>query len=176
MAYPPHHVLAEPETLLLPLNRPESFSASLRGPSVHAEEFRLHFRDAREPDVANEVLQSCGPAGRICVLGFVLPKRLCKHAVRRNLIRRATRDGLREHLRTVPDWPSAPPPVLVLKLTRKLPETFVSASSPALSRYVKARIQALLNLYARRGRLSATSARPGFADQGPSQIQAETRP
>ena len=176
MAHPAHHVLAERETLLLPLNRPESFLVSLRGPSLYAEEFRLHFRDAREPDVANDVLQSCDPSRRICVFGFVLPKRLCKHAVRRNLIRRVTRECLREHLRTAPDWASAPPPVLVLKLTRKLPEAFISASSPALGQYVRARIQRLLNLYARRGRPSVATARPGLSDQGPPQALSEAQP
>lgn len=176
MAQPTHHVLAERETLLLPLSRPESFLVSLRGPSVCAEEFRLHFREAREHDVANDVLQSSDSSGRICVFGFVLPKRLCKHAVRRNLIRRVTRECLREHLRTAPLWPSAPPPVLVLKLTRKLPETFVSASSPALGRYVRARIQVLLNLYAGRGRPSVAPAMSGLSGRGLPPAQPGARP
>lgn len=153
------------EPRLLPLNQPQAFVASLRAPSVHADEFRLHVRDAEESDITPDVLHVCGPSGRICILGFVLPKRVCKHAVRRNLIRRVTRECLREHLKNAVDWPSTPP-VLVLKLTRKLPDTFISAGSPALARHVRSSIRALLQHYTRRYVASGGTQQPGSATLG----------
>lgn len=172
-----------PVVRIVPLARPSSFLASLRGPGLQVEEFRLHHRSLQEterqdlytqlsrrrsasPDALIQTLATAEYkpqerfgvdatlALRACVLGFVLPKRVCKHAVRRNLIRRVMREGLRNHLLQAPDWP-VEPPVLVLKLTRKLPERFSSAGSSPLGHYVRQQVQALLSQYsARRGRLS----------------------
>ncbi|MBW4048783.1 MAG: ribonuclease P protein component [Proteobacteria bacterium] len=127
---------------LVPLTRPESFSASLRGRGVRGQELYLHHRAALDADGIQ-----LGACTRECVLGFVVPKRLCKQAVRRNLIRRVMREALREVMHQDDlRWPS-PTPVLVLKLTRKLPESFVSANSRNLMRYVRTQIQLLLRQY-----------------------------
>jgi ribonuclease P protein component len=135
----------------LPLNRPESFVSSLRAPGVQAQEFRLHHRSLQHGDAIQV------PAGqRSCVVGFVLPKRLCRHAVRRNMIRRVAREGLRAWLRQADEWPEQPP-VLVFKLTRKLPEAFTSARSPALRSHVRASVLELLQRY--RERLQKLAAR-----------------
>ncbi len=162
---------------IVPLDRPQSFLLSLRAPGLQAQEFRLHHRSLlaleaehlglTSPDATRQATQpsiaGSPDAGfravRGCVLGFVLPKRVCKHAVRRNLIRRHMREGLREHLLQALDWPPQPP-VLVLKLTRKLPETFGSARSPRLGSYVRRQLQALLHQYsARWARLPETDVR-----------------
>jgi ribonuclease P protein component len=163
---------------IFPLDRPQSFLASLRGAGLQEQEFRLHHRslleterqalfaqhlwqDAARSDEVIRGLTASDPSGprgacagrdaarRACVLGFVLPKRMCKHAVRRNLIRRVMREGLRKHLLQAPDWPLEPP-VLVLKLSRKLPETFTSAKSRLLGIYVRQQLQALLRQYSAR--------------------------
>ena len=175
MVLPQDHAPAVMKTRLLPLNKPSSFLASLRAASVQTEEFRLHLREARESEVTPEALQLCGPSSRICVLGFVLPKRVCKHAVRRNLIRRVARACLHDHLKSMPGWPVTPP-VLVFKLTRKLPETFTSAASPALAQYVRVRIQALLQQYARRSMSSATLPQPKVLEQVDLPRKTEGRP
>ncbi len=159
---------------IVALDRPQSFLDSLRAPGLQAQEFRLHHRSLlaleavrlgltppKSPRQCPQGAPASADAGlraaRCCVLGFVLPKRVCKHAVRRNLIRRHMREGLRAHLLQAPDWPLEPP-VLVLKLTRKLPETFSSARSPLLGRYVRQQLQTLLRQY------SVRWARPPVAD------------
>ena len=144
---------------LVPLTRPESFSASLRGQGVRGPEFYLHHRAALDADGIQP-----GACTRECVLGFVVPKRLCKQAVRRNLIRRVMREALREVMRQDDlRWPS-PAPVLVLKLTRKLPDSFVSASSRNLMRYVRTQIQHLLRQY------HARILREAFTDVAPASV------
>jgi ribonuclease P protein component len=178
--------LASREVRIFPLDRPQSFLASLRGAGLQAQEFRLHHRSLLEaerqalcsqrlwPDTARsgEIIQCLAPtepsmsrtsclggevAWRACVLGFVLPKRVCKHAVRRNLIRRIMREGLRKHLLQASDWPLEPP-VLVLKLTRKLPETFASARSLPLGRHLRLQVQSLLLQYSARMARQATAS------------------
>ncbi|SCC91353.1 conserved hypothetical protein [Thiomonas sp. X19] len=180
-AFPPNANVDLFDVRIVPLDQPQSFLASLRAPGLQAQEFRLHHRsllaleaerlgltppNPARPDTessiagAAPVRPGASPmAPRCCVLGFVLPKRVCKHAVRRNLIRRHMREGLRAHLLQAPDWPLEPP-VLVLKLTRKLPETFSSARSPLLGRYVRQQLQALLSQYsARLARLPVADVR-----------------
>ncbi len=154
--------LALRDVRIIPLDKPSSFLASLRGASLQEQEFRLHHRSLLEVERQALFAQSLQPSvareatWRACVLGFVLPKRVCRHAVRRNLIRRIMREGLRKHLLQAPDWPLEPP-VLVLKLTRKLPETFASARSLPLGRHLRQQVQALLLQY------SARLARPTTA-------------
>ena len=138
----PHHGRREFTIRLVPLTRPESFSASLRGRGVRGQDFYLHHRMAVDADGIQP-----GACSRQCVLGFVVPKRLCKQAVRRNLIRRVMREALREIMhRDDVSWPERTP-VLVLKLTRKLPDAFVSANSHSLMQYVRTQIQQLLRQY-----------------------------
>ena len=116
--------------------------ASLRASAVQASEFRLHRREVTVDDrIPAQVSQD--PPSRSCVVGFVVPKRYCRHAVRRNLIRRVMREALRAHIREAAQWP-ADPPVLVFRLVRALPASFISASSPALRRHVGESAQALL--------------------------------
>lgn len=53
------------------------------------------------------------------------------------------REALRAHMRDATQWP-VDPPVLVFRLVRALPTTFISASSPALRRHVGECARALL--------------------------------
>ncbi len=153
MADAPHRGRREFTIGLVPLMRPESFSASLRGRGVRGQDFYLHHRMAVDADGIQP-----GPWDRQCVLGFVVPKRLCKQAVRRNLIRRVMREALREVMRRDDLSWTGPTPVLVLKLTRKLPDSFVSANSRSLMQYVRTQIQQLLRQYRER------TLREGSAD------------
>ncbi len=130
-----------PAVRLLAVSRPESYSASLRARWVQAGEFRLHYRDACVEDALPD------PGARpCCALGFVLPKRQCRHAARRNLIRRVAREALRDALRArgVAQDASAAVPVLVLRLQSRLGEQWVSAQSPALRRYLRQTLSQLL--------------------------------
>ena len=125
---------------LLALLRPESFGASLRARWVQAGEFRLHYRSASEQDALPE------PTAQVaCAVGFVLPKRQCKHAVRRNLIRRVARERLREYLRSHPREPGQALPVLVLRLQSRLDARWRSAQSDALRRYLHQTLAQLLS-------------------------------
>ncbi len=138
-----------PAVRLLAVSRPESYSASLRARWVQAGEFRLHFRDASVEDALPD------PGARpCCALGFVLPKRQCRHAARRNLIRRVAREALRDLLRkrevaqdasaAIPTPIPTPIPVLVLRLQSRLDAQWVSAQSPALRRYLRQTMSQLL--------------------------------
>ena len=134
-----------PAAWLLPVSRPESYSTSLRARWVQAGEFRLHYRDASVEDALPD------PGARpCCALGFVLPKRQCRHAARRNLIRRVAREALRDLLRqraVAQDVSAAiptPMPVLVLRLQSRLDAQWVSAQSPALRRYLRQTMWQLL--------------------------------
>ncbi len=133
---------ARPAVRLIALSRPSGFMASLRASGVQACEFRLHRREVSVDDRLLERVSQHPPA-RSCVVGFVVPKRYCRHAVRRNLIRRVMREALRRYMLEAIEWP-ADPPVLVFRLMRALPTTFVSASSPALRLYVGACARDLL--------------------------------
>jgi ribonuclease P protein component len=124
---------------LLALLRPESFGASLRARWVQAGEFRLHYRGASEQDA---LIESTAQAA--CAVGFVLPKRQCKHAARRNLIRRIARERFRAHLGEHPRQPGQPLPVLVLRLQAKLDPRWRSAQSKALREYLHQTIGRLL--------------------------------
>lgn len=128
------------------LRRPESFAASFTAPSVQAAEFKLHYRDWLAAD--RETAPTPGPSAQALGLGLVIPKKWCKPAVRRNLIKRAMRQALREW-----EFPAAAEvhsPVLMLRLTRRLPPDFRSAASPALRQYVREQIDRLLRAWARR--------------------------
>ena len=117
---------------LLALSRPESFAASFRARWVQAGEFRLHYRSVVAADALPEPTPQ--PA---CAVGFVLPKRQCRHAARRNLIRRIARERIRAHLREHGHaLAGQAPPVLVLRQQARLGDAWVSAQAPALRRYL----------------------------------------
>ncbi len=139
----PAGTLSAQSVVLLSLTRPESFQAGLRAPGVQAGALRLQFRALRDIDRAPEQ-----PA---CMVGFVLPKRLCRAAVRRNLIRRVLRAVLREALRDPQSASVLRGRALIVRLTEKLPPQFVSAASPALRAHLRVSAQQLLQLLPRRG-------------------------
>ncbi len=152
---------------LLALLRPESFGASLRARWVQAGEFRLHYRSASEQDALSE------PTAQVaCAVGFVLPKRQCKHAARRNLIRRVARERLRAHLLSHPREPGQELPVLVLRLQTRLDARWRSAQSDALRRYLHQTLEQLLGAWEakRPGRQQGQgSEAPRAADAAPGQ-------
>lgn len=129
------------------LRRPEQFSACFSARSVQHGEFRLHYRAALDAETRD------GPAGLACWLGLVVPKKFCKQAVRRNLIKRAMRQALRD-LR-LPQSGRLQAPVLMLRLTRKLPAEFRSARSPALAAYVRAAVNDLVAAWIQRSLIVA---------------------
>ena len=87
------------------------------------------------------------------MLGFMLPKRWCRHAVRRNLLRRVLREALREALRDAATAAALADTALIVRLTARLPAEFVSAASPALRRHVRDAAQQLIaQLLQRRAR------------------------
>ena len=130
---------------LHPLTRPESFQAGLRAPGVQVGALRLQYRGVLACDRA--------PATPACMVGFVLPKRWCRYAVRRNLLRRVWREALREALRDAATAAALADTTLIVRLTTKLPAEFVSAASPALRRYVRdAACQLIAQLLQRRAR------------------------
>ena len=130
---------------LHPLTRPESFQAGLRAPGVQVGALRLQFRAVQACDRA--------PHAPACMLGFVLPKRWCRHAVRRNLLRRVLREALREALRDATTAAALADTALIVRLTARLPAEFVSAASPALRRHVRgAARQLIAQLLQRRAR------------------------
>ncbi|MFZ5577152.1 MAG: ribonuclease P protein component [Pseudomonadota bacterium] len=124
------------------LRQPDAFAALFAARYFQQAEFRLHYRAAPA-----EWLQG-DAAPRCCWLGLVIPKKFCKAAVRRNLIKRVMRQALRElHL---PEFAQMQSPVLMLRLTRKLPTDFRSARSPALLAYVQQAVNALLKAWIER--------------------------
>lgn len=145
-----NHDEANAPVHLLALLRPESFGASLRARWVQAGEFRLHYRGASEQDAL-----SPPTAQAACAVGFVLPKRQCKHAARRNLIRRIAREHIRRHLLEHDVSPEPVPgqtrslPVLVLRQQARLGPQWVSAQSPALRRYLHETLGRLLDEWER---------------------------
>ncbi|MGC9161930.1 MAG: ribonuclease P protein component [Thiomonas sp.] len=118
------------------LRQPDAFAACFSAPFIQQAEFRLHFRAA--PNEWN-FPQEGQPQ---CWLGLVVPKKFCKPAVRRNLIKRVMRQALREL--DLPQGAVLKAPVLMLRLTRKLPAEFRSARSAALLAYVRQAVNALL--------------------------------
>ncbi len=137
--------------LLLSLTRPESFQAGLRAPGVQVDALRVQYRALRDIDRA--------PGQPACMVGFVLPKRLCRAAVRRNLIRRVMRAVLRDALRDPPTARALGGRALIVRLTDRLPPQFVSAASPALRAYLRVSAQQLLQLLLRRGGSSGAAQR-----------------
>ena len=154
-----NHDEANAPVHLLALLRPESFGASLRARWVQAGEFRLHYRGASAQDALIEPT-----AQAACAVGFVLPKRQCKHAARRNLIRRIARERLRAHLREHPRQPGQALPVLVLRLQAKLDARWRSAQSKALRDYLHQTIARLLAEW--EPKRQRTAALPGDSGQG----------
>lgn len=124
------------------LRQPEMFAALFAARYVQQAEFRLHYRAA--PAAWSEV----AAAPSRCWLGLVIPKKFCKPAVRRNLIKRVMRQALRD-LR-LPETARLQAPLLMLRLTRKLPAEFRSARSPALLAYVRQAVNALLQTWIER--------------------------
>ena len=141
---------AKASATLLALHRPESFAASFRARWVQAGEFRLHYRSA----VAADALPEPTPQ-HACAVGFVLPKRQCRHAARRNLIRRIAREHIRRHLLehgVAPEPVTGQAlslPVLVLRQQARLGPQWVSAQSPALRRYLHETLGRLLDEWER---------------------------
>ena len=124
------------------LRQPDAFAALFAARYVQRDEFRLHYRA-----VPGEWDGTASTASR-CWLGLVIPKKFCKAAVRRNLIKRVMRQALRDlHL---PEAAQMQAPVLMLRLTRKLPTDFRSARSPALLAYVQQAVNALLQAWIER--------------------------
>ncbi|MGC9184057.1 MAG: ribonuclease P protein component [Thiomonas sp.] len=124
------------------LRQPEAFAACFTARYAQQAEFRLHYRAVSADASPTE----SGPEH--CWLGLVIPKKFCKPAVRRNLIKRVMRQALRE-LR-LPPGARSQAPVLMLRLTRKLPAEFRSARSPALLAYVQQAVNALLKSWVER--------------------------
>lgn len=124
------------------LRQPDAFAALFAARHIQQAEFRLHYRAAPA-----EWLQ-VGAARSRCWLGLVIPKKFCKAAVRRNLIKRVMRQAMRD-LR-LPELAQLQAPVLMLRLTRKLPADFRSARSPALLAYVQQAVNALLQAWIER--------------------------
>lgn len=124
------------------LRQPEAFAACFAARYAQAAEFRLHYRAAPPEWTA------AASRPMTCWLGLVIPKKFCKPAVRRNLIKRVMRQTLRE-LR-LPAGAELRAPVLMLRLTRKLPPEFRSAASPALRAHVQHAVNALLGAWVER--------------------------
>lgn len=124
------------------LRQPEAFAACFAARYAQQAEFRLHYR------AAPVELGAPLPGARQCWLGLVIPKKFCKPAVRRNLIKRVMRQALRELCLPAPAVLQAP--ILMLRLTRKLPAEFRSARSPALLAYVQQVVNALLKSWIER--------------------------
>ncbi|OYV39222.1 MAG: ribosomal protein S5 domain 2-like protein [Thiomonas sp. 20-64-5] len=124
------------------LRQPEAFAACFAARYAQQAEFRLHYR-AAPVEWSAQV-----PGARQCWLGLVIPKKFCKAAVRRNLIKRVMRQALRELC--LPACAALQAPVLMLRLTRKLPTAFRSARSPALLAYVRQMVNALLKSWVER--------------------------
>ena len=125
------------------LREPEAFSACFGARYVQAAEFRLHYRSAAAGECET------GSGDPVCCLGLVVPKKLCKPAVRRNLIKRAMRQALREV--EIPAGAQLRAPVLMLRLSRKFPPDFHSAASEPLRRHVQDSIATLLAGWIERG-------------------------
>jgi ribonuclease P protein component len=124
------------------LRQPEAFAACFVARYAQQAEFRLHYR------AISAELSAAGFGPEQCWLGLVIPKKFCKPAVRRNLIKRVMRQALRElHL---PTGAKSQAPVLMLRLTRNLPTEFRSARSPALLAYVQQAVNALLKSWVER--------------------------
>ena len=86
-------------------------------------------------------------------LGFVLPKRLARRAVTRNLLRRQIRAAMSRHAT------SLPPGLWVVRLRAAFARTaYVSAASDALKRAVRDELDALLRSGAARAAASAAAA------------------
>ncbi|MGE0073071.1 MAG: ribonuclease P protein component [Thiomonas sp.] len=118
------------------LRQPDAFAACFASRYVQYAEFRLHYRPAPAE------WSSLDAVAQTCWLGLVIPKKFCKAAVRRNLIKRVMRQSLRQL--QLPGSAVMRAPVLMLRLTRSLPADFHSASSPALLAYVRQAVNALL--------------------------------
>ncbi len=136
------------------LRRPDSFAASFAAPSVQSAEFRLHYRGWLAVD--REAALAAASSEPALGLGLVIPKKWCKPAVRRNLIKRAMRQVLREW--DFPTGAQVQSPVLMLRLTCRLPADFRSAASPALRQYVRQQLQGLLRAWERRAVVLAPQA------------------
>ena len=134
------------------LRQPDAFAACFGARYVQAAEFRLHYRPAQPGECEP------GPRGPGCCLGLVVPKKFCKSAVRRNLIKRSMRQALREV--DLPSGARMQAPVLMLRLTRKLPPEFDSAASAPLRRHVRDAIGAMLTGWMERGVSLAPSPEP----------------
>lgn len=124
------------------MRQPDAFAGTFAARYAQQAEFRLYYRAAPTD------WRSAVPDRQACWLGLVIPKKFCKPAVRRNLIKRVMRQALRE-LR-LPSAASLQAPVLMLRLTRKLPAEFRSARSPALLAYVQQAVNALLRAWIER--------------------------
>ena len=131
------------------LRQPEAFAACFAARYAQYGEFRLHYRAAfpeAVPSSSRPAQQE--PRRQVCWLGLVVPKKFCKPAVRRNLIKRTMRQALRD-LR-LPETGVLQAPVLMLRLTRKLPAEFHSARSSVLAKYVGDAVNALVTAWIER--------------------------
>lgn len=86
-------------------------------------------------------------------LGFVLPKRLARRAVTRNLLRRQIRAAMFRHATTLPAG------LWVVRLRAAFPRTvYLSAASDALKRAVRHELDVLLRSGAARAAASSAAA------------------
>ena len=123
--------------LLVPTDFRRVFERRL---ASRGEYFMLHQRPADPADPL--------PATR-ARLGIVIPKKLLKTAVHRNLLKRLAREVFRRQA------PQLPPADLIVRLARKIDP----AAGPIDRRAITADLGALFDRFARRGR-AATSPVP----------------
>jgi ribonuclease P protein component len=124
------------------LRQPRAFAACFSARYFQQAEFRLHYCTALE---SSTVQHGAAPQ---CWLGLVIPKKFCKPAVRRNLIKRVIRQALRDL--QLPAEARLQAPVLMFRLTHKLPVHFRSARSAALLDHVRHAVDALLAMWLER--------------------------
>lgn len=124
--------------------------ALAQAPRARSEHFAVHAPPARRPagsvahhaagNLSTPVITATSvPVEDHPRLGLVLPKRLARHAVTRNLLRRQGRAvwAASAAARTAGDW--------VIRLSRPFDRAhYPSAASPALRSAVRAELQALL--------------------------------
>jgi ribonuclease P protein component len=173
---------------LQPLTQRSDFAALLQtAPRLRSAHFAVHHRlptvavcEVLVPAAVIDSLSTGLPKTcaqpvdnkSILRLGVAIPKRHAKRAVTRNLIKRQLRAGFASAAQTMPagDW--------LIRLTRAFsPETFVSASSPALRAAVRDEVAVLLMRAGKAMHLKAPAAHSGarpLAERRPESRSSKT--